>query len=54
MLEHEACLLDEGHHTNGYRERTLETRFGPLQLRVPKLRTGSYFPPFLEPRKTSE
>lgn len=37
---------------NGYRERTLDTRLGPLQLRIPKLRTGSYFPPFLEPRRT--
>jgi putative transposase len=39
---------------NGCRERTLDTRLGPVQLRVPKLRQGSYFPPFLEPRKTSE
>jgi putative transposase len=39
---------------NGYRDRTLDTRPGPLQLRIPKLRQGSYFPPFLEPRKTSE
>lgn len=39
---------------NGYRERTLDTRLGQLQLRIPKLRQGSYFPPFLEPRKTSE
>src|SRR3712207_9393649 len=39
---------------NGYRERTLDTRLGPVQLRVPKLRQGSYFPPFLEPRKTPE
>src|SRR3712207_3684514 len=39
---------------NGYRERTLDTRLGPMQLRVLKLRQGSYFPPFLEPRKTSE
>ena len=39
---------------NGYRERTLDTRLGSLQLRVPKLRQGSYFPPFLEPRKVSE
>ena len=39
---------------NGYRERTLDTRLGSVQLRVPKLRQGSYFPPFLEPRKTSE
>jgi len=39
---------------NGHRGRTLDTRLGPLQLRIPKLRQGSYFPPFLEPRKTSE
>ena len=32
----------------------LDTRLGSLQLRIPKLRQGSYFPPFLEPRKTSE
>ena len=42
-------------YRNGYRERTLDTRLGTLQLRIPKLRTGpSYFPPFLEPRKTCE
>lgn len=42
-------------YRNGYRERALDTRLGTLQLRVPKLRTGpAYFPPFLEPRKTSE
>ena len=39
---------------NGYRERTLDTRLGSLQLRIPKLRQGSYFPPFLEPRKMAE
>src|SRR6201991_3557818 len=39
---------------NGHRDRTLDTRLGALQLRIPKLRQGSYFPPFLEPRKTSE
>src|SRR3954471_11434603 len=39
---------------NGYRDRTLETRLGPLNLKIPKLRTGSYFPGFLEPRKTAE
>src|SRR5919199_3766279 len=38
---------------NGYRERALDTRLGTLQLRVPELRQGSYFPPFLEPRKVS-
>jgi transposase-like protein len=32
---------------NGYRDRTLDTRLGPMQLRHPKLRQGWYFPPFL-------
>ncbi len=41
-------------YRNGYRDRTLDTRLGTLQLRIPKLRQGSYFPPFLEPRKTTE
>jgi putative transposase len=41
-------------YRNGYRDRSLDTRLGTLQLRVPKLRQGSYFPPFLEPRKVSE
>ena len=41
-------------YRNGYRDRVLDTRLGTLQLRIPKLRQGSYFPPFLEPRKTSE
>ena len=45
---------DRLNYRNGYRERTLDTRVGQLQLRIPKLRQGSYFPPFLEPRKTSE
>jgi transposase-like protein len=39
---------------NGYRDRVLDTRLGSLQLRIPKLRQGSYFPPFLEARKVSE
>ena len=39
---------------NGYRERTLDTRLGSLSLQIPKLRQGSYFPPFLEPRRTTE
>src|SRR5262249_8888181 len=39
---------------NGSRDRTLDTRLGLLQLRIPKLRRGSYFPPFLEARKSSE
>ena len=41
-------------YRNGYRERALDTRLGTLNLRVPKLRQGSYFPGFLEPRRTSE
>ena len=36
-------------YRNGYRDRTLDTRLGSLQLRIPKLRQGSYFPPFLDP-----
>jgi putative transposase len=39
---------------NGYRDRALDTRLGTLELRIPKLRHGSYFPAFLEPRKTAE
>ncbi len=39
---------------NGYRERALGTRIGTLELKIPKLRSGSYFPSFLEPRKASE
>jgi transposase-like protein len=38
----------------GYRDRTLDTQLGSKQLRIPKQRQGSSFPPFLEPRKTSE
>ena len=41
-------------YRNGYRERSLDTRLGSLNLKIPKLRTGSYFPSFLEPRKTAE
>ena len=45
---------DRTTYRNGYRDRTLDTRLGSLQPRIPKLRQGSYFPPFLEPSKTSE
>jgi putative transposase len=39
---------------NGYRPRRWDTRAGELELRIPKLRQGSYFPSFLEPRRRSE
>ena len=41
-------------HRNGYRSRSWDTRAGTLQLRIPKLRQGSYFPGFLEPRRMGE
>ena len=41
-------------HRNGYRERGWETRVGRIDLAIPKLRKGSYFPAFLEPRRLAE
>ena len=41
-------------HRNGYRGREWETRAGTVQLQIPKIRKGSYFPVFLEPRRMSE
>ncbi len=39
---------------NGYRPRAWDTRAGEIELRIPKLRCGSYFPSFLEPRRRAE
>lgn len=41
-------------YRNGYRAREWETRVGPVHLRIPKLREGSYFPSLLEPRRRAE
>src|ERR1051325_4833138 len=39
---------------NGYRERTWDTRVGSLELRVPRVRDGGYYPALLEPRRRGE
>src|SRR6201990_2244017 len=45
---------DRATHRNGYRPRRWDTRAGEIELQIPKIRQGSYFPSFLEPRKRGE
>jgi transposase-like protein len=45
---------DRATHRNGYRPRRWDTRAGEIELQIPKMRQGSYFPSFLQPRKRSE
>ncbi len=52
--EHGERSAERSNWRNGYRDRTWETRSGTVPLKIPKLRRGSYFPGFLEPRRTAE
>ena len=45
---------DRQTYRNGYRLRTWDTRVGTIELAIPKLRAGSYFPSLLEPRRRAE
>ncbi len=46
---------ERSNQRNGYRERRWETRVGEIELKIPKLRRGSYYPEWLlEPRRRSE
>jgi putative transposase len=51
---HGARDPDRINQRNGYRDRMWQTRAGTVELRIPKLRRGSYFPGFLEPRRMAE
>jgi putative transposase len=41
-------------YRNGYRERPWDTRVGTIELKVPRVRDGSFFPSLLEPRRRAE
>ncbi len=45
---------DRSNYRNGYRDRAWQTRAGAIDVHIPKLRKGSYFPEFLEPRRAAE
>lgn len=45
---------DRATYRNGYRERDWDTRVGTIPLRIPRLRTGTYFPSLIEPRRRAE
>jgi len=48
---HERCPDQRSTHRNGYRQRLLTTQVGDLSLAIPRLRQGSFFPSWLEPRR---
>src|ERR671916_59473 len=52
--QHGERTEDRATHRNGYRSRRWDTRAGEIELQIPKMRQGSYFPGFLEPRRRSE
>lgn len=52
--KHGERSLARTNQRNGYRERPWDTRAGRIELKVPKLRKGAYFPALLEPRRTAE
>jgi putative transposase len=52
--QHGERTEDRATHRNGYRPRRWDTRAGEIELQIPKIRQGSYFPSFLQPRKRSE
>jgi putative transposase len=51
---HGEVSSDRVTHRNGYRRRGWETRVGEIELQIPRKRSGSYFPSFLEPRRRCE
>jgi transposase-like protein len=51
---HSRRSADRFTHRNGYRSREWDTRAGTVELHIPKIRKGSYFPGFLEPRRMGE